>query len=168
MLDLLCEDDGHRLLYMPLINYARGSLSDVHAMMTAPNTLYGLSDGGAHCGTICDASFPTSTLAIWAKGNRAGARIAVEELVHGLTQRNAAHVGWTDRGVVVPGKRADLNILDMDDLAVPPPELVRDLPAGGGRLVQKPRGIAMTICLGEITFEAGAPTGKLPGRLIRA
>jgi N-acyl-D-aspartate/D-glutamate deacylase len=168
MLDLLCEDDGHRLIYMPLINYARGSLADVYSMMTAPNTLYGLSDGGAHCGTICDASFPTSTLAIWAKGNRAGARIPVEVLVHGLTQRNAAHVGWTDRGVVAPGMRADLNILDLDALAVPPPELVKDLPAGGGRLVQRPRGIALTMCRGEITFEAGAPTGKLPGRLIRA
>jgi N-acyl-D-aspartate/D-glutamate deacylase len=168
MLDLLCEDDGHRLIYMPLINYARGSLADVYSMMTAPNTLYGLSDGGAHCGTICDASFPTSTLAIWAKGNRAGARIPVETLVHGLTQRNAAHVGWTDRGVVAPGMRADLNMLDLDALAVPPPELVRDLPAGGGRLVQKPRGIALTICRGEITFEAGVSTGKLPGRLIRA
>jgi N-acyl-D-aspartate/D-glutamate deacylase len=168
MLDILREDEGRRLLYMPLINYARGSLADCFAMMTAPNTLYGLSDGGAHCGTICDASFPTSTLAIWARGNRAGSRIPVEELVHGLTQRNAAHVGWTDRGVVAPGMRADLNILDMDALAVPPPELVRDLPAGGGRLLQRPRGIVLTICRGEVTFEAGAPTGALPGRLVRA
>jgi N-acyl-D-amino-acid deacylase len=85
MLDLLTEEEGHRLLYMPLINYARGSLDDVHAMLTAPNTLYGLSDGGAHCGTICDASFPTSTLAIWARGNKAGRAIPLEALVHGLT-----------------------------------------------------------------------------------
>jgi N-acyl-D-amino-acid deacylase len=168
MLDLLCEAEGRRLLYMPLINYARGSLSDCHAMMTAPNTLYGLSDGGAHCGTICDASFPTSTLAIWVKGNRAGSRIPLEELVHGLTQRNAAHVGWTDRGVVAPGLRADLNLLDMESLAVPPPELIHDLPAGGGRLVQRPRGIALTICAGRVTFRDGEATGELPGRLIRA
>jgi N-acyl-D-aspartate/D-glutamate deacylase len=168
MLDLLREEDGRRLLYMPLINYARGSLADVHAMLTAPNTLYGLSDGGAHCGTICDASFPTSTLAIWAHGNKAGARIPLESLVHGLTQRNAAHVGWTDRGVVAPGYRADLNIIDLDALAVPPPELVHDLPAGGGRLVQRPRGIALTMCAGVVTFEAGEPTGALPGRLLRA
>lgn len=168
MLDLLREEDGRRLLYMPLINYARGSLDDVHAMLTAPNTLYGLSDGGAHCGTICDASFPTSTLAIWARGNKAGARIPLESLVHGLTRRNAAHVGWTDRGMVAPGYRADLNIIDLDALAVPPPELVHDLPAGGGRLVQRPRGIAMTICAGVVTFENGEATGELPGRLLRA
>jgi N-acyl-D-aspartate/D-glutamate deacylase len=168
MLDLLCEDGGRRLIYMPLINYARGSLADCFAMMTAPNTLYGLSDGGAHCGTICDASFPTSTIAIWARGNRAGNSIPLETLVHGLTQRNAAHVGWADRGVVAPGYRADLNLIDLDNLSVPPPELIHDLPAGGGRLVQRPRGILLTMCAGEITFEEGAPTGALPGRLLRA
>lgn len=168
MLDLLREEEGHRLLYMPLINYARGSLNDVHAMMTAPNTLYGLSDGGAHCGTICDASFPTSTIAIWRQGNKAGARIPIEQLVHGLTQRNAAHVGWMDRGVVAPGYRADLNILDLEALSVPPPKMVHDLPAGGGRLLQRPRGILLTLCAGVPTFEQGEPTGALPGRLLRA
>jgi N-acyl-D-aspartate/D-glutamate deacylase len=168
MLDLLAEDGGHRLLYMPLINYARGSLDDVHAMMTAPNTLYGLSDGGAHCGTICDASFPTSTLAIWAKGNKAGHSIPLEALVHGLTLRNAAHVGWHDRGRVVPGLRADLNIIDMAMIAVPPPHMVHDLPAGGGRLIQRPRGIDLTLCRGVATFEGGEATGALPGMLLRA
>ncbi len=168
MLDLLAEEDGHRLLYMPLINYARGSLDDVHSMLTAPNTLYGLSDGGAHCGTICDASFPTSTIAIWARGNKAGHAIPLESLVHGLTRRNAAHVGWMDRGLVAPGYRADLNIIDLDALAVPPPQLIHDLPAGGGRLVQKPRGIALTMLNGIATFENGEPTGELPGRLIRS
>lgn len=168
MLDLLREQDGQRLLYMPLINYARGSLADVHAMMTAPHTLYGLSDGGAHCGTICDASFPTSTIAIWARGNRAGSAIPLETLVHGLTQRNARHVGWNDRGVVAPGYRADLNLIDLDALAVPPPTLVHDLPAGGGRLVQRPRGVLLTLCAGVPTFENGEPTGALPGRLLRA
>jgi N-acyl-D-amino-acid deacylase len=168
MLDLLAEDSGHRLLYMPIINYARGSLDDVHAMLTAPNTLYGLSDGGAHCGTICDASFPTSTIAIWARGNKAGHSVPLETLVHGLSRRNAAHVGWHDRGLIRPGYRADLNIIDLDALAVPPPQLVHDLPAGGARLVQTPRGIAMTIVHGIPTFEDGVSTGALPGRLLRA
>ncbi len=168
MLDLLAEDAGRRLVYMPLINYARGDLGDVHSMMTAPNTLYGLSDGGAHCGTICDASFPTSTLAIWARGNKAGSRVPLEQLVHGLTLRNAAHVGWHDRGRVAPGLRADLNIIDLDRLAVPPPEMVQDLPAGGRRLIQRPRGIDLTLCRGVTTFEDGKATGELPGVLIRA
>ena len=137
-------------------------------MMTASNTLYGLSDGGAHCGTICDASFPTSTIAIWRQGNKAGARIPIEQLVHGLTQRNAAHVGWMDRGVVAPGYRADLNILDLEALSVPPPKMVHDLPAGGGRLLQRPRVILLTLCAGVPTFEQGEPTGALPGRLLRA
>ena len=168
MLDLLREDAGHRLLYMPLINYARGDLGDVFAMLTAPNTLYGLSDGGAHCGTICDASFPTSTIAIWRKGNKAGHSIALEQLVHGLTRRNAQHVGWHDRGLIAPGFRADLNLIDLDELAVPPPHMVHDLPAGGGRLLQRPRGILLTLCAGVVTFEYGEPTGELPGRLLRA
>lgn len=167
LLDMLCEEDGRRLLYMPLINYARGDLGDVYSMLTAPNTLYGLSDGGAHCGTICDASFPTSTLALWMKGNKAGASIPLEQLVHGLTLRNAAHVGWHDRGALKPGLRADLNIIDADLLALPPPEMIHDLPAGGGRLMQRPRGISLTLCQGVVTFENGMATGALPGRLIR-
>ena len=168
LLDLLCEEGGRRLLYMPLINYARGDLGDVHAMLTAPNTLFGLSDGGAHCGTICDASFPTSTLALWVKGNKAGSAIPLEQLVHGLTLRNAAHVGWHDRGALKIGLRADLNIIDTDALALPPPEMIHDLPAGGGRLMQRPRGIALTMCEGIVTFENGTASGALPGRLIRA
>jgi len=146
----------------------RGSLDDVHEMLTAPHTLYGLSDGGAHCGTICDASFPTSTIAIWARGNRSGRRIPLPELVHGLTQRNALHLGWMDRGVVAPGYRADINIIDLDRLSVSPPHMVHDLPAGGGRLLQNPNGILLTICDGVVTFENGTATGALPGRLVRA
>jgi N-acyl-D-aspartate/D-glutamate deacylase len=168
VLDVLREEDGRRLIYMPLINYVRGSLDDVHEMLTAPHTLYGLSDGGAHCGTICDASFPTSTIAIWSRGNRSGRRIPLPELVHGLTQRNALHLGWMDRGVVAPGYRADINIIDLDQLSVSPPHMVHDLPAGGGRLLQNPNGILLTICDGVVTFENGTATGALPGRLVRA
>src|SRR6185436_13610425 len=98
--DALLEDGGRRLLYMPLINYSRGNLDDVHGMMTGAHTLFGLSDGGAHCGTICDGSFPTTTLALWSKGSKTGRSLPVEQLVHGYTQRNARHVGWHDRGVV--------------------------------------------------------------------
>jgi N-acyl-D-aspartate/D-glutamate deacylase len=127
-----------------------------------------LSDAGAHCGTICDGSFPTTTLALWSRGNRAGQRIPVEKLVHGYTQRNAEHVGWTDRGVIAPGYLADLNVIDLDGLNLSPPEIVSDLPAGGARLLQTAHGYRWTIKSGRVTFENGASTGELPGRLQRS
>ena len=165
--DVLLEEGGHRLIYQPLINYARGDLSDVYGMMTAPNTLYGLSDGGAHCGTICDGSFPTTSLGLWSKGDRSGRKIALETLIHGYTRRNADHVGWHDRGLVAVGMKADLNIIDMAALSLSPPEIVPDLPAGGTRLLQKAHGYRWTIKSGVVTFENGEWTGALPGRLLR-
>jgi N-acyl-D-aspartate/D-glutamate deacylase len=165
--DVFLEDGGRRLIYMPLINYARGDLADTHGMMTAPHTLFGLSDGGAHCGTICDGSFPTTTIALWRRGDKAGRTVPLEALVHGYTQRNARHVGWFDRGVVAPGHIADLNIIDLDDLSLSPPEVVQDLPAGGARLLQTAKGYRATIKSGVATFENGAWTGETPGRLVR-
>ncbi|UVO50474.1 amidohydrolase family protein [Sphingomonas sp. SUN019] len=165
--DTLMEDGGRRLLYMPLINYARGNLDDVHGMMTGKHVLYGLSDGGAHCGTICDGSFPTTTIGLWSKGSKSGLSASLESLVHGYTKRNAAHVGWHDRGVVAPGYLADLNVIALDDLALAPPEIVQDLPAGGARLLQQPRGYRWTVKSGVPTFENGAWTGETPGRLLR-
>jgi N-acyl-D-aspartate/D-glutamate deacylase len=165
--DVMLEENCQRILYMPLINYARGNLDDVHGMMQGAHTLYGLSDGGAHCGTISDASFPTTTLALWSKGSKSGLGFPIEALVHGYTQRNARHVGWRDRGVVAPGYLADLNVIDMGALALSPPAVVHDLPAGGARLVQKARGYEWTIKSGEPTFEAGEWTGETPGGLIR-
>lgn len=165
--DVMLEDDGRTLIYMPLINYARGDLADVYAMMTGRHVLYGLSDGGAHCNTICDASFPTSTLALWSRGDKGGRRIPLEELVHGYTQRNARHVGWWDRGVIAPGYLADINLIDPDRLTLSPPELVGDLPAGGTRLMQTSPGYLMTLKSGAPTFEASRHTGATPGRLVR-
>ena len=165
--DVLMEKGGRQLVYQPLINYTRGNLDDVHAMMTADNTLYGLSDGGAHCGTICDGSFPTTTLALWSRGNRSGRKVPVETLVHGYTQRNAAHVGWLDRGVVAPGYLADLNLIELDALSLGPPEIVQDLPAGGTRLLQSAQGYRYTIKNGAVSFENGSWTGELSGRLLR-
>lgn len=165
--DVLLEADGRRLLYLPVANYSHGSLDDVYEMMTAPFALYGLSDGGAHCGTICDASFPTTTLSLWSRGNRSGKRIPLERLVHGYTQRNALQVGWHDRGVIAPGYLADLNVIDFPALGLGAPELVRDLPAGGTRLLQHARGYRQTIKTGVVTFEDGTSTGALPGRLVR-
>lgn len=165
--DTMIEEGGRRLLYMPLINYVRGNLDDVHGMMSGPHTLFGLSDGGAHCGTICDGSFPTTTIALWAKGSKSGLSLPLEQLVHGYTQRNAQHVGWRDRGVIAPGYLADFNVIDMDALSLSPPKIVQDLPAGGTRLLQTARGYRYTVKSGAVTFENGAWTGATPGHLLR-
>ena len=165
--DTLLEDGGRRLLYMPLINYARGNLDDVHGMMTGAHTLYGLSDGGAHCGTISDGSFPTTAIGLWSKGSKSGLKASLESLVHGYTQRNAEHVGWRDRGVIAPGYLADLNVIDADNLSLSPPRIVQDLPAGGTRLLQSARGYLWTVKSGAVTFEDGTWTGETPGHLLR-
>ncbi|MGE0660103.1 MAG: amidohydrolase family protein [Reyranellaceae bacterium] len=165
--DVFLEKGGRQLIYQPLINYTHGNLDDCHEMLVADNTLFGLSDGGAHCGTICDGSFPTTTLALWSRGNKSGLSVPVERLVHGYTQRNAAHVGWHDRGVIAPGYLADLNVIDLDGLALSPPEIVQDLPAGGTRLLQTARGYRYTIKSGAVSFDNGEWTGELPGRLLR-
>jgi N-acyl-D-aspartate/D-glutamate deacylase len=165
--DVFLEEDGRRLIYMPLINYARGNLDDVHGMMKGAHTLYGLSDGGAHCGTISDGTFPTTTIGLWSKGSKTGLKQPLEALVHGYTQRNARHVGWRDRGVVAAGYLADLNMIDMDALDLAPPKIVQDLPAGGTRLLQEARGYRWTVKSGAVTFENGAWTGETPGGLLR-
>jgi N-acyl-D-aspartate/D-glutamate deacylase len=165
--DVLLEDDGRRVIFNPVLNFAEGNLDVVHTMLTDPNALFGLSDAGAHVQTIVDGTFPTTTLALWAKGSRTGRRIPVESLVNGYSRRNAVQVGWMDRGVVAPGYLADLNVIDMDRLDVSPPHLVKDLPAGGVRFLQKTRGYDYTIKRGRITFQDGAATGELPGRLMR-
>jgi N-acyl-D-aspartate/D-glutamate deacylase len=165
--DLLLERDGNQLLYMPLYNFADGSLDAVREMLLSPRSLIGLSDGGAHCGAICDSSFPTTALAHWGKDRTRGNRLPVEMLVNHLTQRTAAHVGWHDRGVVAVGKLADLNIIDFDALGAHPPTIIRDLPAGGRRLMQTASGYLATIKRGVTVFENGEHTGALPGQLVR-
>ncbi|MDA0339089.1 MAG: amidohydrolase family protein [Proteobacteria bacterium] len=165
--DVLLEEGGTRLIYGPAINFSYGNLSDVHSMISHEYALYALSDAGAHCATICDGSFPTTSLGLWSRGNKAGQTVSVEKLVHGYTQRNAVHVGWHDRGVLAPGYLADLNIIDLDALDLPPPEIIADLPAGGTRLLQTPRGYRATIKSGQVTFENGQSTGLLPGGLLR-
>jgi N-acyl-D-aspartate/D-glutamate deacylase len=165
--DTLLEENGRRLIYLPLNNYSYGNLDDVHAMMTGPHALFGLSDGGAHCGLICDGSFPTTTIGFWSKGSKSGHSMPLESLVHGYTQRNARHVGWHDRGAIKVGQLADLNIIDLDHLSLSPPEIVQDLPAGGTRLLQTARGYRQTIKSGVVTFENGKWTSETPGKLIR-
>ena len=164
--ETLLEDDGRRLLYMPLFNYVAGDLSDVREMLLSPVAMIGLSDAGAHCGAICDASFPTTALGLWARRTR-GEGLPVETMVHHITQRTAAHVGWLDRGVIAPGYLADANVINIDALGASPPRIVKDLPAGGRRLNQQATGYRATIKRGVVSFEDGRSTGVMPGRLVR-
>ncbi len=165
--DLLLERDGRALLYFPLLNYANGDFEAIRAMLEHPLAVLGLSDGGAHCGIICDASMPTYMLQYWVRDRERGPRLGLEEVVRHQTRRTAELYGLLDRGLLEPGHRADLNLIDLENLALDAPEVVYDLPAGGRRLIQRPRGYRATIQSGRVTFEAGEPTGELPGRLLR-
>ncbi len=165
--DLLLENDGKAFLYSPLFNYNAGNYDAAREMMLHPNTILGISDGGAHCGIICDAGAPTYLLAHFVRDRTRGPRIGLEQAVRMQTADTAALYGFGDRGVIAPAKRADLNLIDLDHLAMPRPEMVYDLPASGQRLVQRASGYRMTVVAGEVTFEDGESTGALPGRLLR-
>jgi N-acyl-D-amino-acid deacylase len=163
--DTLLEQDGHQLLYAPLFNFVHGDLADVREMIRADRSLFGLSDAGAHCGAICDASFTTSYLTLWARDRLD--RLPIEEVVPRISRDTARHVGWRDRGTLQPGMLADVNVLDLDALGCAPPRIVNDLPAGGRRLLQRAYGYRCTVKGGEPTFMDGEHTGQLPGRLVR-
>ncbi len=164
--DLLLENGGRTIFYRPLSNYAHGTLETVRAMMAHPHTLIGLGDGGAHVSILCDASAMTYALTHWTR-DRASGRFPVEWMVRRLTRDNAAALGLHDRGVIAPGRKADLNVIDYPRLRLHAPEVVYDLPAGGRRLMQRADGFAATIVSGEPVFRDGVPTGRLPGRLVR-
>jgi N-acyl-D-aspartate/D-glutamate deacylase len=165
--DIQLRDGGRQLIYTPLANFADGNLDAVHAMITSPVAMFGLSDAGAHCGQICDGSMPTTFLSLWARDRAGQDGIPVEQVVHHLTRRPAAHLGWLDRGVVAPGMLADLNVIDLDALECLAPRIATDLPAGGRRLLQAATGYRWTVKRGTVTFEDGRHTGELPGRLLR-
>ena len=156
---------GRPLLF--LIGEYSGSLEKQHAGIAHPHSVFGLSDGGAHCGVLCDASMPTYMLAYMTRDRVRGPIFPLEYTVHKMTRDTALVYGLTDRGMIAPGLRADLNIIDFDLLALEDPQMVYDLPAGGKRLIQKARGYVATICKGEVTYEHGVHTGAMPGRLLR-
>jgi N-acyl-D-aspartate/D-glutamate deacylase len=164
--DVLLRDGGRSFLYLPSLNYADGNLDAVGEMLAHPNTVIGLADGGAHVGTICDASFPTTLLTLWARDRERG-RLDLPFAVQRHTSATARAVGLLDRGVLAPGYRADVNVIDFERLTARRPEMVHDLPAGGKRLVQCADGYVATIVAGEITYENGETRGPLPGRLVR-
>jgi N-acyl-D-amino-acid deacylase len=165
--DIMMEKDGHGFIYFPILGYANGDLEPIREMMEHPQSVFSLSDGGAHCGIICDASIPTYLLTHWVRDRKRGPRLALEDIVEKQTRRTAEFYGLRDRGVVAPGMKADLNVIDFDALRLHPPHMVYDLPANGRRLVQKIEGYRYTICGGAVTFEDGEPTGAMPGKLIR-
>lgn len=164
--DRLLEDDGRTILYRPLSNYAHGDLKTVREMMLHPNTLLGLGDGGAHVSVLCDASALTYGLTHWTR-DRGEGRFPLEWMVRRLTRDNARAIGLHDRGVLAPGYRADLNVIDYDRLRLRVPEVVYDLPSGGRRLMQRAEGYVATIVAGQPVWRDGTPTGALPGRLVR-
>ncbi len=166
--DSLLEHDGHQLLYLALFNYTQYNLDHLYEMLTHPLALAGLSDGGAHVGTICDASFPTTLLAHWTRDRTRGPKLSIERAVAMLTGAPASYLGLTDRGVIAPGKKADLNVIDIPRLHVERPGLVRDLPAGGKRFVQRASGYRATLVSGEVTLADDRLTGARPGNLVRA
>lgn len=165
--DHLAEGQGDRLIYFPIFNYNDGSLSAVRSMLEHPRALAGLSDAGAHVGTVCDASFSTFMLTHWAQ-QRAEGRLPVERVVEMLSSRNARYLGLTDRGTIAPGQRADLNLIDPQRLAVGTPRIVRDLPAGGRRFLQQGEGYLGTWVAGRCVRRDGLITPERPGRLVRA
>ncbi len=167
VLDQLIRDDGNGMLYAPFFNYGYGDLSMTYEAVQHPRTRNGLSDAGAHCGAICDGGTPTFMLTHWARDRRRGPTLPLEHLVHRQTRQTAELYGLRDRGLVAPGMRADLNVIDFEALSFGLPRMAFDLPAGGRRLVQRARGYDATFVAGVQTVDHDEFTGELPGRLIR-
>jgi N-acyl-D-aspartate/D-glutamate deacylase len=165
--DLLLEGEGRALLYMPLGGYADGDFRALAELLSQPDVVLGLGDGGAHCGLLCDASVPTYMLSHWARERSRGERLPLELAVNLQTLRTAALFGFEDRGLVAPGYLADVNVVDADRVASEAPQMVYDLPAGGRRLVQRARGYVATIKRGVVVREYDESTGERPGRLVR-
>src|SRR6202163_2980827 len=165
--DAMLSDDGRGMLYVPFLNYADGNLDAVHEMLRDPHSVPGLSDGGAHCGIICDASFPTYLLTHWTRDRSRGEKLSIPFVVAAQSRKTALSVGLYDRGVIAPGYKADLNVIDYDKLHLHPPKVHYDLPVGGRRLLQQVDGYDATIVSGVVTQREGAATGARPGRLAR-
>lgn len=165
--DILTADDGTNTLYLPSSNYAQGDLDAVLAMMRHPHTVLGLGDAGAHCGVICDASYPTFMLTHWTRDRPRGEKLALPLVIKALSRDTAAMVGLLDRGLIAPGYKADINIIDHDAMTLHPPKISFDLPAGGRRLTQEADGYVATIVNGQVVYRHGRHSGALPGELIR-
>ena len=164
--DLLMKDEGKGFIYFPILNYRDGNLDFLEDLQASDDTVNSLSDGGAHCGTICDAASPTFMLQHWVR-DRKKARISLELAIKRQCRDTALLYGLHDRGLLAPGLLADLNVIDMDKLKLGKPWLAFDLPAGGKRLLQKADGYVATIKSGQVTFREGVMQGPTPGIVIR-
>jgi N-acyl-D-amino-acid deacylase len=167
VLDQLLAHDGNGMLYAPFFNYAYGDLSMTHEATLHPYTRMGLSDAGAHCGAICDGGTPTFMLTHWTRDRTRGPKLPLEYVVHRQTLQTAELYGLNDRGLLAPGRRADVNVIDYADLSFGPPRMAFDLPAQGRRLVQRASGYRATFVAGRQTVADDEFTGDLPGRLLR-
>jgi N-acyl-D-aspartate/D-glutamate deacylase len=165
--DAMLSDGGRGMLYVPFLNYVDGNLDAVHEMLRDPHSVPGLSDGGAHCGIICDASFPTYLLTHWTRDRKRGEKLSIPFVVAAQSRKTALSVGLRDRGVIAAGYKADINVIDYDRLHLHPPKVHYDLPVGGRRLLQQVDGYDATIVSGVVTRRDGSATGARPGRLVR-
>jgi N-acyl-D-amino-acid deacylase len=165
--EIMLANEGQGLLYLPILNYATGDLDHVREMLLHPRGALGLSDGGAHTGTICDASMPTFMLTHWTRDRSRGETLPLPYIVKKQTHDTARLYGFTDRGTLEPGALGDVNLIDYEALTLGRPYVQSDLPAGGSRLLQKATGYVTTIKKGTVTFEGGEATGAHPGRLVR-
>ncbi len=165
--DLMLESNATAMLMLPFYNYSDGNHDAIREMLTHPAGVVGLSDGGAHCGLICDASYPTFLLTHWARDRHRGKKLSLEYVVRKQCHDTAQLFGLTDRGTIEVGKKADINVIDMDALTLHSARMAYDLPAGGRRLVQRASGYVTTIVSGTVTRRDGVDTGARPGRLVR-
>ncbi|MEV0670470.1 amidohydrolase family protein [Mycobacterium sp. NPDC050441] len=167
MYDLMLEANAGAMLMYPMFNYSDGNHDAIREMLTHPAGVLGLSDGGAHCSMICDASYPTFLLTHWARDRHRGEKLPLEYVIRKQSHDTAQLYGMSDRGVISVGKKADVNVIDLDALTLHAPSMAYDLPAGGKRLVQSASGYDATIVSGTVTRRHGADTGARPGRLVR-
>jgi N-acyl-D-aspartate/D-glutamate deacylase len=165
--DAMLTDEGRGMLYVPFLNYADGNLDSTREMLLDPRSVPGLSDGGAHCGIICDASFPTYLLTHWTRDRTRGEKLSIPFVVAAQSRKTAVSVGLHDRGLIAPGYKADVNVIDYDRLHLHPPKVHYDLPVGGRRLLQQVDGYDATIVSGVVTQREGRATGARPGKLVR-
>jgi N-acyl-D-amino-acid deacylase len=165
--DLITESAPDQLFMVPIQNYAYNSLDAVREMIQHPQAVMGLADGGAHCAIICDGSIPTTNVTIWTRDRTRGEKLPLEFIIRKQTQDSARLFGMHDRGVLAAGFKADLNVIDYDNLRVHQPQIVHDLPGGAKRLIQRADGYVATIVSGEVVMRNGEPTEARPGRVVR-
>ena len=161
--DMMLEDDGRAMLFAPNSGYGHYSLDGCRELMENPLSVVGVSDGGAHMASICDSSFSTFLLTYWGR-DRGNDRLDLPWLIKRATHDTAELVGLNDRGVIAPGYKADINVIDFDRLKLERPYMVHDLPVGGKRLLQRAKGYVATIVSGVPVYRDGEATGALPGK----